>query len=449
MNCANHPDRERVAFCQNCGKPLCEECKRIDGASVYCEQCFAMHGAQAPAGGFSAGPGYSAGPYAPPTAGYVPGQPGPHRHAEPILAGLLGFIPGVGAMYNEQFAKGIVHLIVFVILVSLASDVNGVFGILIGGWVLYMAFEAYHTARARRDGTPLPNPFGLNDLGDRMGFGRGWPGAQTPYGAGNVPPYDPASAQSPIPPQEPPAAQNPGTQTPPSGQTWAAPGGTYFHRGADGSQTYATPSAYFHRGADGSESYGVPPASHWGAPYDVPPTPPVPSVNPHRQIPTGAVWLIAIGIFFLVGHAPVFRVFHGRLFGPFVLIAIGVWVFVRRMMETGHSMENDGSDFYRWRLAHAFHRAAWLILIGVLWLLDALHVFSWSHSWPVLIIAGGVLMIFRRTIFSPGYGPVPPYGAAQTTPVTPPAAAVTSTEIVPVDPAHFTRDDHNDHEEGR
>jgi hypothetical protein len=38
-----------------------------------------------------------------------------HRPGEPSpgLAALLGFIPGVGAMYNEQYAKGIVHLMVF------------------------------------------------------------------------------------------------------------------------------------------------------------------------------------------------------------------------------------------------------------------------------------------------------------------------------------------------
>ena len=35
MNCANHPDRERVAFCQNCGKPLCQECTRTVGSAVY------------------------------------------------------------------------------------------------------------------------------------------------------------------------------------------------------------------------------------------------------------------------------------------------------------------------------------------------------------------------------------------------------------------------------
>lgn len=427
--CANHPDRERVAFCQNCGKPLCEECKRIDGNSIFCEPCFAARHAAPP-------PGYSSGPYTPPPPGYAPG---PHRRAEPILAGLLGLIPGVGAMYNEQFVKGIVHLIVFVVLISLTSDINGIFGILIPGWVLYMAFEAYHTARARRDGTPLPNPFGLNDLGERMGFGKAWPSAHHPYGGSSVPPYDPAAAQNAPQGTTPP-------QTPPPDQAWATPG-SYYHRGADGSETYSTPTAFYHRGASGSETYGVPPAAPWGAPSDVPPVPPmpVPPVHPHRNFPGAAIWLIALGVLFLVGHAPVFRVFHGRLFGPIFLIALGIWIFVKRMLETGHSLENDGTDYYRWRLMHSINKGAWLVLIGALWLLDAVGVFHWAHSWPVLMIFAGVLMIFRRSLFSPGFGPPPPYNAPPATPTQPaPAEPVTTTEIVPADPAHFTRTDHEE-----
>ncbi|HEY3645339.1 MAG TPA: hypothetical protein VGM16_08380, partial [Gammaproteobacteria bacterium] len=105
------------------------------------------------------------------------GAPLPRSLPNPGLAALLGLIPGVGAMYNEQYAKGVVHLIVFVILVSLASDVNGVFGLLVAGWIFYMAIEAHHTARAKREGTPLPNPFGLNDIGERFGFGKAWPGS--------------------------------------------------------------------------------------------------------------------------------------------------------------------------------------------------------------------------------------------------------------------------------
>src|SRR5271163_2741885 len=173
MNCANHPDREHSAFCQNCGKPLCQECTRVVGSAVFCEPCLAakLAGTGAPAGPAADNSGFAAGPdafgvrYNP-----TPGAPNPG------LAALLGLIPGVGAMYNGQYAKGVVHLIVFAILVSLADE-HGIFGLFIAGWMCYQVIEAYHTAKARRDDTPLPNPFGLNDLGERLGFGKSWPGA--------------------------------------------------------------------------------------------------------------------------------------------------------------------------------------------------------------------------------------------------------------------------------
>src|SRR5271170_7101771 len=184
MTCSNHPDRENVAFCQNCGKPLCQECTRVVGSAVFCEPCLAarLAGAPPPAGTYTA-PDPNAAYAAPGNIPPIPGEPNPG------LATLLGFIPGVGAMYNGQYAKGIVHLIVFAILVSLASDVNGIFGLFIAGWIIYQAIDANHTARARLAGTPLPNPFGLNDLGERLGFGKSWPAA-APYNPGdpNTPP---------------------------------------------------------------------------------------------------------------------------------------------------------------------------------------------------------------------------------------------------------------------
>src|ERR1700722_9633535 len=128
MNCTNHPDRNHVAFCQNCGKPLCQECTRTVGSAVYCEPCLAAR--------LSSEQSNSQSPFAP------PGQP------NPTIAALLGLIPGVGAMYNGQYAKGIVHLIVFAVLVSLV-DSNSIFGLFVAGWIIYQAIEAHHTAIAR------------------------------------------------------------------------------------------------------------------------------------------------------------------------------------------------------------------------------------------------------------------------------------------------------------
>jgi hypothetical protein len=94
----------------------------------------------------------------------------------PGLACLLGFIPGVGAIYNGQYAKGLVHAIVFGLLVSITSsgtagDLEPLFGILIGVWVMYMALEAYHTARKRRAGEPVDEFSSILDVhGRRSGF---------------------------------------------------------------------------------------------------------------------------------------------------------------------------------------------------------------------------------------------------------------------------------------
>ena len=96
MNCANHPDRERTAFCQHCGKPLCPECVRNVGTSVFCEPCLAAKVAgTAPAGyPYPSYPQTGPAGYPPPGPRPAPGEPNPG------LAALLGFIPGVGAMYN-------------------------------------------------------------------------------------------------------------------------------------------------------------------------------------------------------------------------------------------------------------------------------------------------------------------------------------------------------------
>jgi len=150
MNCANHLDAPAVAYCRTCGKPLCSTCSRDVRGVVYCEECLASH---------------VAGTMPPPVAGIVPpvGERPPGTPS-PALATILGFIPGVGAMYNGEYAKGFVHVLIFATLIWMADHVNGLFGIGIAAFYIYMPIEAYKTARAREIGLPAPDPLGLNNL---------------------------------------------------------------------------------------------------------------------------------------------------------------------------------------------------------------------------------------------------------------------------------------------
>jgi hypothetical protein len=150
MNCANHQDAPAVAYCRTCGKPLCSTCVRDTGGAVQCDQCLASQ----PAG--SAPP--SGATVIPPIAAPPPDAP------RPALAAILGCIPGVGAMYNGEFAKGFIHVLIFATLIWMTDHISGIFGLAIAAFVIYMPIEAYKTARARELGLPVPDPFGFNNL---------------------------------------------------------------------------------------------------------------------------------------------------------------------------------------------------------------------------------------------------------------------------------------------
>ena len=157
MNCANHPQAVATAYCRTCGKPLCGQCQHNVRGVIYCEDCLATRLGDAAPPQSSADPVIAPG-IAPRTA-RVPDAPSPG------LAAFLGFIPGVGAMYNGQFGKAIAHLMVFIGLIwatDTAGRMDWVFGMLIPFWIFYMVFDAYRTAHARELGLPAPtDPFGF------------------------------------------------------------------------------------------------------------------------------------------------------------------------------------------------------------------------------------------------------------------------------------------------
>jgi len=146
MNCLNHPETPATAFCRTCGKPLCDACKRQVQGTLFCEEHAPPVTASAPP------PPAPAAPATPPVA---------DPNVSPGLAFMLGLIvPGVGAIYNGQYAKGLVHAIIWGLLLSIttsgsAGNLLPLFVVLIVAWVFYMAIEAHQTALRRRAGQPV------------------------------------------------------------------------------------------------------------------------------------------------------------------------------------------------------------------------------------------------------------------------------------------------------
>jgi len=152
MKCAVHSEADAVGYCRNCGKAMCPVCVRPVRDVLYCEDCLAT---------IMGVPG--AVPALVPASG-VPVPAASQRGGNPALAFILGFaIPGLGAVYNGQYNKALIHVVVFATMVfGLSSDFDGgmkaVLGILLAGFIFYMAFDAMRTAQAQRIGEAAPDP---------------------------------------------------------------------------------------------------------------------------------------------------------------------------------------------------------------------------------------------------------------------------------------------------
>jgi hypothetical protein len=308
MNCVNHPDAAVAAYCQNCGKALCAACVRSISGVIYCEQCLA---AKLGIGGAPAPGGYTPGGYT--TVGGVATPPGfdpngvipPVGAPNPGTATILGFIPGVGAMYNGQYVKALVHVLVFVILIGI-TDNHGIFGIFIAAWIAYQVFDAHQTAKARRDGLPLPDPFGLNELGGKLGISNAtihqtFTQTYTPSAMPQPGPI-PGPGPGPVPPAAPFTDPYAAYNQPPYNPGYAP-------------YTNVPPAA----GA-------VPPYTPVG---DVPPGMDPNAPLPRRE-PIGAIVLIGLGMLFLLNTLGLFRFNWIGHFWPLFVIGLGAWLLIRR-----------------------------------------------------------------------------------------------------------------------
>jgi TM2 domain-containing membrane protein YozV len=97
-----------------------------------------------------------------PTSGTPQTKPAVVAGSSPGVAFALGLIPGVGAIYNGEFVKAAVHLLIFGILTSLNRvALQPLIGMFVFGFIVYMPFEAYYTAKKRQlraEGIELETP---------------------------------------------------------------------------------------------------------------------------------------------------------------------------------------------------------------------------------------------------------------------------------------------------
>jgi TM2 domain-containing membrane protein YozV len=152
MKCAVHGDLDATGYCRNCGKAMCPQCTRNVNGALYCEPCL---GAMLVA------------PQVPVVAAHA-------SASNPGLAAVLGFIPGLGAVYNGEYVKALIQVLIFGgIIVGLASDISTGYivflSIALGCFYLYMPIDSYRVARARRMGEPDPGILPESSTGRPVG----------------------------------------------------------------------------------------------------------------------------------------------------------------------------------------------------------------------------------------------------------------------------------------
>jgi hypothetical protein len=139
MNCAYHMMNRAAVQCSRCSRPLCPACDHRIRGFPYCQDCI-VTGVEL----LQQQPLRAAG--APPVI---------RRKTSPFVAVLLSFIvPGLGAAYNGQTSKALVHFTIFASFFQMATVTDGtaffVLGV-IGTW-LFAAVDAARTAQLIRAG---------------------------------------------------------------------------------------------------------------------------------------------------------------------------------------------------------------------------------------------------------------------------------------------------------
>ena len=134
MKCAYHPTNLASVHCSSCGRGLCPACDHRIKGLPYCQDCIVA--------GISLLRRDASGQH-----------PARSRGGEkrPFVALLLGLIPGLGAAYNEQPIKALVHFIATMGLGMLtdifARPLAPIAALAMLAFYLYSLYDAYRSAQ--------------------------------------------------------------------------------------------------------------------------------------------------------------------------------------------------------------------------------------------------------------------------------------------------------------
>jgi hypothetical protein len=139
-NCSYHLTNRAVVQCSHCARPLCPACDHRIRGFPHCQDCIVagvelLQQQQARAA--ASGPQVV------------------RRKTSPFVALLLSLLtPGLGAAYNGQTSKALVHFTIFASFFQMATVTNGTAFFLLGmvGTWLFAAIDAVRTAQLIRAG---------------------------------------------------------------------------------------------------------------------------------------------------------------------------------------------------------------------------------------------------------------------------------------------------------
>jgi uncharacterized membrane protein HdeD (DUF308 family) len=118
MKCSYHPGVESVGVCSACGRTLCNECAHRIKGKTCCQDCL-MDGVE----------------WATTMRGFD----------SPTKATLCALIPGMGAVYNNEYLKALTFFAVFAALIMM-EDISGVFVLAAIVFLIFTMFEAHRSA---------------------------------------------------------------------------------------------------------------------------------------------------------------------------------------------------------------------------------------------------------------------------------------------------------------